>query len=145
MEARLVLLNPHIVCVQETWLDASVPDLTFHGYRDASRRGRVEVKKAGYGGIRLLVRNDLDCVVELCHGEIVEYIFLTVHISIGPILLCNWYRLGDAGRSAIDAFREDYEKLIPDHVGAIVIGDLNIHQRSRLTYSSNNTPDGRLM
>ena len=31
LEARLSILNPHIVCVQETWLDASVVDLSFHG------------------------------------------------------------------------------------------------------------------
>ena len=42
-------------------------------------------------------------------------------------------------------FGKTYEKLIPDRVGAIVIGDLNIHHRSWLTYSSNNTSDGRLM
>ena len=84
----------------------------------------------------------MDCVVELCHGKVAEYTFSTVHIPIGPILLCNWYRPGDAGRSAIDDFREDYEKLIPDHVGAIVIGDLNIHHRSWLTYSSNTLQTG---
>ena len=36
-------------------------------------------------------------------------------------------------------------KNICDHVGAIVMGDLNVHQRSWLVHSSGNTPDGRLL
>ena len=64
LEARLAELKPHIVCIQETWLDDGVENPEVDGYKIVSRRDRTETAKDGYGGVLVLARDDVENIAE---------------------------------------------------------------------------------
>ena len=70
----------------------------------------------------------------------------TIHTDLGPLLLVNWYRPPDDDATlSMPVFRKDLTTLVENHVGTIVMGDLNIHHRKWLRFSNANTPSGRAL
>jgi hypothetical protein len=55
--------RPHIVLIQETWLDKSVEKIAVVGYTEVSRRDRKET--ANRGGIVTLQRSDFNGLVHI--------------------------------------------------------------------------------
>ena len=55
--------RPHIVLLQETWLDDTVEDVKVAGYRQVSRRDRKGT--ANRGGILTLQRDDFNSLVHI--------------------------------------------------------------------------------
>ena len=53
---HLESLRPHIVLLQETWLDESVEDISIPGYKTISRRDRAKTENRG--GVLTLARVD---------------------------------------------------------------------------------------
>lgn len=146
LEARLAELKPHIVCIQETWLDDGVENPEVDGYKIVSRRDRTETAKDGYGGVLVLARDDVENIAELKKSKEDERTWCTIHTSIGPVLLGNWYREPrDDATSSMPRCRSELQELMEDHIGTVLVGDINVHYRRWLRYSNGNTMQGKLM
>ena len=65
LEFHLFELQPHLVLLQETWLDASVEHIAIKGYNVVSRRDRSE--DANRGGILTLARLDFNQIVHIAN------------------------------------------------------------------------------
>ena len=70
LELNLDRLRPHIVLLQETWLNASVEQVSVHGYTEVSRRDRSP--GVNRGGVLTLVRNDFNAVAHKCNSKDAE-------------------------------------------------------------------------
>ncbi len=145
LHAHLEVKRPHLLLVQETWWDISVGSVPIPGYSIVSRRDRVNEPKPGYGGIAVYRRNDFENIVPIESSEAAERSWCCIHTSSGPYLVGNWYRPDDAPDAAITSLRHELEKLLPTHCGVILCGDMNIHHRKWLKFSSRgNTRAGEL-
>ena len=132
--------------LQETWLDDSVADIPIPGYALVCRRDRTDGPKRGYGGIATYRKISFNSIAHLENSLTAERSWCTVMSDIGPILLGNWYRPRDADPKTIESLQPEVERLMRDHVGVCICGDLNVHQRSWLKFSSDgDTPSGRAL
>ena len=66
----------------------------------------------------------------------------TLYSDVGPILLALWYN-PPGNQDHVTIFEDEWRRLSHDVVGTILVGDLNLHHTSWLTYSHSNTPEGR--
>ena len=84
--------RPHVVLIQETWLDNTVESVTIPGYIVVSRRDRKQT--ANRGGILTLQREDFNGLLHIkdCGAEERSWHFL--RLGFDTILLANWYRPG---------------------------------------------------
>ena len=138
--------RPDIIIITETWLDlASVPNLVLPRFECAARRDRdsTSSSKTHGGGVAIYRRDDGPFVSFIANATVAERSWCTIHLGIGPHLLCGWYRPSD---QAID---DDFEQELGKHsegmVGVSVVGDLNLHHQQWLKYSSGTSSDGELM
>ena len=70
LETRLQRECPHLVCIQEAWLNED--EIQIAGYRVVARKDRLKGPKIGYGGVLVLARDDVEFFEELqcdCDGE----------------------------------------------------------------------------
>ena len=85
-------------------------------------------------------------VVLLETSETAERVWLTLHTNCGPYLLCSWYRPPGRGKlEAVNSFRAEYDKLSKDALGTLVVGDLNVHNRRWLRFSTHDSTEGALL
>ena len=136
LEARLRNAGVHILFLQETWLSDSVEEITLSGYELVGRLDRVLGPKRGYGGVAIFVRSDVSSVALLQHSESAERTWAILHTNIGAFLIGNWYRAPDEDGSSVDSLSSELETLRQDCVGVILIGDVNVHHRRWLRFSS---------
>ena len=146
LEAFLKLHQPHVVLIQETWLNESYESISVSGYRIVSRRDRKPSDNSYFatrcGGILTLQRDDFNCLVHIknCEDEERSYDFL--RLGMETILVANWYRPGaivhDGFAKLHDEIRDHYQ----DISGIVVAGDLNVHHRKWLRFSNDNTTVG---
>ena len=62
------------------------------------------------------------------HSDTCERSWHCIHSNAGRIFLCHWYRQRDEIMS-ITKFEEEWFQLCNEHVGTIVVGDLNAHHK----------------
>ena len=103
---QLEVHSPHVVCVQETWLDDSIKQATIPGYVNCSRRDRH--KGANRGGIAVFRREDFNGIVHITNSEKEERSWHFLKLGVETYLLANWYRLG---ASEFDGFSSLYSEL----------------------------------
>ena len=101
---RLAEVKPDVVCLNETFLETSLPAVELEGYKQVARRDRTD--DSGWGGVAVLVKAKLANRVVLVHtSETAERLWLTLHTNQGPYLLCCWYRLLNPGEiNTLDIF-----------------------------------------
>ena len=92
LEFHLASLQPHIVLLQETWLDASVESVSLVGYMVVSRRDRSA--GTNRGGVLTLARHDFNRLVHIENSGYDERSWHYLHIESETDLLGNWYRPG---------------------------------------------------
>ena len=139
---RCMSTKPHIICVNETWLDKSIESVFLEGYAVAARRDKSD--KPNRGGVLVFVQEGMSAhVVELEQSIVAERIWLMLHLPNGPLLLGAWYRPPSADGSHISSFEAEHDRLRTGAVATLVIGDLNIHHASWLRFSSGDTAVGR--
>ena len=126
LQIRLQEHKPHILVVQETWLDESTPRVTIPGFTLVSRLDRARGPKAGYGGVALFA-SDPNLVSHLQDSTSAERSWHTVHTDIGQMLLGNWYRAPDASPEPIASLATELEGFGDQVVGTIILGDMNVH------------------
>ena len=123
LQIRLQEHKPHILVIQETWLDESTPVVAIPGFTLVSRFDRASGRKAGWGGIAVFA-SDANIVSHLHDSTLAERSWHTVHTDIGPILLGNWYRAPDAGLEAAESLATELEGF---GVGTVILGDMHVH------------------
>ena len=64
---HLELHRPHLVFLQETWLDATVEEVSVSGYTQVSRRDRSPTSNRG--GVLALRRKDFTAIAHICNSE----------------------------------------------------------------------------
>ena len=144
LSADLEKHRPDIVGLTETWLDDSIEKLDILGYQLVSRRDREKTRVSGlnHGGIALYSRVGGILVTHLEDSRVAERSWHVIHTDVGGILLCLWYRPPGADASEITSFDDELTRLSVDTIGALVVGDMNIWQKSWLKHSPTNTADG---
>ena len=119
--------QPHIVMIQETWLDASRESVHVANYKIIARRDRKA--EANRGGILTLAREDFNNLVYIEDAREEERSWFFLHIDPEVILVSNWYRPGSTCHDNFEKFSADLQRLAPDATGIIVTGDLNVHHQ----------------
>ena len=142
-QIRLLPSVPHFVFLNETKTDKA-DAMSLEHYTLLCKRDRCK----GGGGIAIFVREDiasravllegLDCADERC--------WIMFHSEGGPILACCWYRPPDPGNtSGIQRLKEEFGRLRKEAIGAIVIGDINVHCKTWLRFSDRNSIEGETL
>ena len=131
----------HVIMCQESWLDASTPNCLIPGFMQLSRRDRSE--KANRGGVIVYVRSDVNNAVALFDAPHAERSWHLIQRDSGSIAICNWYLPPNAPMSELESIDAEICRVQELADVVIVSGDLNIHHKSWLKYSREDTPKGR--
>jgi len=140
LEYHLELHKPHIVLLQETWLDASTESVSIANYIVISRRDRSE--KANRGGVLTLARSDFNRLVHIENSKVKKRSWHFLHMDPEILLLGNWYRPGATEHDAYAALQEEMGAHVLEATGIILSGDLNVHHARWLRFSNGNTVQG---
>ena len=132
LDARLLLMesSPSIICLTETWLNDSVGSPSLHGYVVIARRDRGDGRIGG--GVIIFALSTLADSISTVHiSSLHERIWCILYSSLGPMLLCAWYRPPLRGEiDSITSFLVEYEGLRNQVISIIIIcGDFNIHKK----------------
>ena len=140
LEYHLGVHRPHIVLLQETWLDATTEHIKVKGYNVVSRRDRKTT--ANRGGILTLQREDFNGLVHIknCEEEERSWHFLTMGVEV--ILFANWYRPGATEHDGFVNLYSEVGEYFQEVSGILMAGDLNVHHKRWLNYSNDNTTVG---
>ena len=140
LEYHLDMHKPHIVLLQETWLDASTESVTIANYNVVSRRDRSE--RANRGGVLTLARSDFNRLAHIENSTLEERSWHYLHMDSEILLLGNWYRPGATEHDAYAALQEEMGTHVLEATGIILSGDLNVHHARWLRFSNGNTVQG---
>jgi len=143
LDELIVQLNvhrPHVVLIQETWLDKTTEYVNVTGYTLVSRRDRKET--ANRGGILTLQRDDFNGLVHIssCKDEERDWHFL--RLGVETILVANWYRPGASIRDGFTKLYEEVALHFQEVSGIYIAGDLNVHHNKWLRFSNGDTGVG---
>ena len=136
-------MEPDIVCVTETFLDASVGDVSLSGYDLISRRDRDDGRVCGGIAVFALKSISQNVIhIESCTDS--ERSWHIVHGQQCSFLLGLWYRPPEPGEIAtIRSFDADLSRLAESCAFTVVVGDFNVHQKNWLRHSERNSQEGR--
>ena len=81
------IIEPHLVLIQENWLNASVEEIALCNYSTFSRRDCAESENRN--GVITFVRNDIRNTVHVSHSVVAERSWHDLHSDLGTIALCN--------------------------------------------------------
>ena len=136
--------KPDLILLNETFLDKSTADnqVKLEGYTLVARRDRTD--DSGWGGVAVFAKESLANRVVLVHtAEEEERLWLVLHADRGPYLVGAWYRAPDPGNTqGVDSLREELENLQEEYLGTVLVGDLNVHSKRWLKFSTGETPEG---
>ena len=133
----------HIVCIQESWLDASIENPVLPNYYVVARRDRSE--KANRGGVITYARQDFNNIVLLKKSDHSERMWHLVQRDTGDIAFCNWYFSPSGEVAEIESLKTEVEDVSRLADSCMIFGDLNIHHASWLRFSNGESPKGRLL
>ena len=141
---RSLKRKPLLVCLNETFLDESTKELTLEGYVEVARRDREG--RQGGGVLVYTLKSQASNVTLLDKSEDSERVWVVVHSEQGPVLVGAWYRPPEQGEVAtVHSFREEWKAHRGEAIGAIVVGDINIHHRKWLRWSGRNSAEGQTL
>jgi len=146
LEYSLSVHRPHIVLIQETWLDASTEQVQISGYVEVSRRDRREGEEgegtANRGGILTLQREDFGGLVHICNSKIDERSWHFLRLGMDTLLLANWYRSPSLDHNGFESLYAETTQYFFEVSGTLIMGDLNVHHRKWLRHSNGDTQIG---
>ena len=132
--------KPHVVCIQETWLDKSTKEIEVPGYQVISRRDRHEGENRG--GVLTLSRNDFNGLVHIADSIIDERSMHFLKFDVETFLLGNWYRPGASEHNGYVELYGELAEYFTEIIGVLLIGDLNIHHERWLRFSNGHSAVG---
>ena len=144
LDARLNASQVHLVCVQETWLDDSIEDVSFTNYSLIARLDRSS-GKIGYGGVAIFAHTSFHAVSPFLSSENSERVWCILHTNLGSIAIGNWYRAPDDSGTSVRSFPVEFNSFRSNFIGAIIVGDPNIHHKKWLVHSRENSAIGELL
>ena len=98
-------LRPHIVFLQETWLDESTEQIRMPNYKIISRRDRA--LHANRGGILTLARSDFNNLVHISNSEKEERSWHFLNTGAENLLVGNWYRPGATEHDGFECLQNE--------------------------------------
>ena len=130
------LAGPDVVCLTETLLDPSIDEISLPGYRLVLRRDRDDGREGG--GVAVFASDAIaNNVVHIESSPSSERVWHIVHGIQGCFLLGVWYRPPEPGEVAsIRSLDDDLTRLGGDCLFTIIVGDMNVHNREWLRFSS---------
>ena len=131
----------NMVLVQETWLDASYEHMVLPNFQVLARRDRSD--GANRGGVISYIRSDLNNVIAYKESLQAERMWHLVQRDSGNVAICNWYLPPGNSLEELQSFKEELEEISILADSIIVAGDLNVHHKSWLKYSREDTSRGR--
>ncbi len=135
--------RPAIIFLNETLLNESVENPALEEYILIGRHEAACNKRGAAVYAHFSIAPD---VVLLKKSVAAERLWIVAHTQLGPLLLCSWYRSPCRGEtSSISFLRVEYNELKVNVVGTAIIGDLNVHQKRWLEFSSENMPEGNAL
>jgi len=140
LNRQLELHQPHVVLIQETWLNSSVEHVDVSGYVQVSRRDRKETDNRG--GILTLQRRDFNALVHIANCPDEERSWHFMQLGVETILVGNWYRPGATIHDKFAKLHDKISQYYKDISGVFIAGDLNIHHKKWLRFSSEDTAIG---
>ena len=130
---QLETCQPHVVCIQETWLDESHPDIKIPGYEICSRRDRHV--GANRGGILTLRRSDFNGIVHIHNTLEEERSWHFLKIGVETVLVANWYRPGSSDFDGFSVLYSEMAEYYPQVSDIVIVGDLSMHHNRWLHFS----------
>ena len=140
LESHLENLSPHLVLLQETWLDKSHEEIKLSNYVQVSRRDRSDVENRG--GIVTYRRSDFNRIAHISDSKTEERSWHFLNLEPETILLGNWYRPGAIPHDGHAALEAELSEFAGQFTGLILTGDLNIHHTCWLRHSNGNSVQG---
>lgn len=136
---------PTYVFFTETWRDKSSEELTLEGYVEVSRRDRQTSTHGG--GIAAFAKAGFEnTIVHIGDSKIAERSWHVIHSNRGPLLVGLWYRRPEQGEVlSIESLEPELAEFGDNVLGTIIIGDMNVHEQSWLSFSDGTTPEGRAL
>jgi hypothetical protein len=123
-------------------LDKSIGTVDLEGYALVARRDRRDGRKCG--GVIVFARSDISSRCTLLDESVqAERVWVLLNSTVGPYLICAWYRPPDPGEvTSIVSLREEWGRLSVNALGSVIVGDINVHHKSWLRYSMRNSAEG---
>jgi hypothetical protein len=96
---HVLKIAPGLVCLNETFLDASIESITLEGYELVARRDRDDGRKCG--GVAVFANVSVKSrVTLLSKSDDSERVWVILHADTGPLLIGVWYRPPEPGEIA---------------------------------------------
>ena len=136
--------QPAFVALTETWLDESVQSPTLEGYQVVSRLDRRDGRQGG--GVVFFARADAShAIVHVAESPDHERVWLIWHTDVGPVLIGLWYRPPGSELDSIADLEAEASALREGTIGMLIVGDMNVHHKEWLRFSSCTSPPGRAL
>ena len=87
---QLIIFNPHIILIQESWLNKSVESVSLPNGHDSwqiSRHDRHDGENRG--GVIAFARIDVKNIVFISNSDVAERSWHYLHLDTGTIAICN--------------------------------------------------------
>ena len=136
--------KPDLLCLNETWLDATTEQVGIEGYTVVARKDRH--KKANRGGVMILgLRQIEDRVVQILRSDKAGRVWVAVHTDQGQVAVGAWYRPPGSGTASVSALEIEIAEVRKTAAHMLVVGDLNVYNRKWLRFSSADRAEGKRM
>lgn len=122
---QLELHEPHIVLIQESWLNATTKEINLVDYKLIERRDRSQSENRG--GVISVAREGMKNKVHISKSSNSERMWHYLHLDHGNIASGNWYRSPSSSLDQIEELANESVEIKKDVIGCILMGDLNIH------------------
>jgi len=134
--------SPHVICLNETFLDQSIGNVEIENYVLIERWDRA----VEWGGVAIYAQQDFaQQVTFLDKSPLAERLWCVLHTDCGPYLLGAWYRPPSCEISSIESCEQEHEKLSEGVMGTLLLGDVNVHHVQWLRHSRETTAGGKRM
>ncbi len=135
---------PTFVFFTETWLDKSSEELSLEGYVEVSRKDR---RSSAHGGVAAFAKVGFEnTIVHIGDSKVAERSWHVIHSNRGPLLVGLWYRRPDKGEVlSIESLESELDAFGSDVLGTILLGDMNVHEQSWLSFSDGTSIEGRAL
>ena len=137
---QLAIFNPHIVLIQESWLNKSVESVSLPNYMQISRHDRHDGENRG--GVIAFARIDVKNIVFISNSDVAERSWHYLHLDTGTIAICNWYRPPGSAADHIESLQDELAQIRDDIIGVVIAGDLNIQHARWLVHSNGISAEG---
>ena len=120
----------HIATPQR--IPTHVNEPLWHKTHTRFRAGTYSSPKAGWGGVAVYCRLDVNTVALHQHSSTAERSWVRIFTHVGTIALGTWYRPPDCTDTTLDSLRSELNGVSSHCIGTILMGDMNVHHAAWL-------------